>query len=291
MEVTYFLQSFANEYLDFFFLNITKLSETMLVIVLLGFIYWCTDKKFAYPFAASVTFSLATNNMFKNIFKIERPFNLNDPKLRVVEEAVPAATGYSFPSGHTQLATVVYGTLGFHLKRIFKFLCFAAVILVGISRIYLGVHTVYDVVFALIIGSASSAFVMFTYNKFVSKSPWLILIYTLPAFLCVAFLDTSFLGDTFKTFGISFGAFLGMAINEKYIDFDSKGSVKKQVLKMVLGIAVALIIQGGLKAVFSLIATTGAISHILVCIRYFLIGFWIAAGFPFVIKKYLKNID
>ena len=65
------------------------------------------------------------------------------------------ATGYSFPSGHTQCAASLYGSIARSSKKRAVQIGFAAIaLLVGFSRMYLGVHTPKDVLVALAAGTA-----------------------------------------------------------------------------------------------------------------------------------------
>ena len=99
----------------------------------------------------------------KRIFKRERP-NIN----RLVNEK-----GYSYPSGHTMTATCFYGFLIFliiisniiiPLKTVLIILLSLIILLVGYTRIYLGVHYLSDVVGAILFGSSYLLlYIFFTY--------------------------------------------------------------------------------------------------------------------------------
>lgn len=293
MEVTYLIQSFANSFLDTFFLLVTKLSETEVLVFIIGVTYWCTDNKFGRPYFAAISFNMGMNAMLKNIFRIPRIFNSDYPKVRVVDAAVKTATGYSFPSGHTQFATVVYGVIGTYKKGIIRIACYLIILLVGISRIYLGVHTVYDVIFAFAVGIISSLLCMKYFEKLIKINPWIAMVFAIPALLGIVFVDPGADGDTFQTAGMVTGVFLGIVIDEKYINFDYRASFKNQILKVAIGLAVALALHKGLKIVTYLIASDGTcFIWFLTFARYFLIGLWITAGFPALSKKMFKlNAD
>ena len=87
--------------------------------------------------------------ILKNIFKRERP-NIN----RLVDEK-----GYSYPSGHTMTATIFFGFIIFlimisnlvlPLKWILTILLALLIILVGYTRVYLGVHYLSDIIGAIL---------------------------------------------------------------------------------------------------------------------------------------------
>jgi undecaprenyl-diphosphatase len=110
--------------------------------------YWCTTV------CLSVFGGMALNRLLKYTFHRPRPY-FDDPILSL--------TGYSFPSGHTMTATVLYGVLAAYLisrigkfrERVLVFLCASILIaLVGFSRIYLGAHYLSDVLGAIAEGLA-----------------------------------------------------------------------------------------------------------------------------------------
>lgn len=108
------------------------------------------------------------NTILKFIFKRERPFDL-----MLVEES-----GYSFPSGHTMMATVFYGFIIYLINKskykkrtkiILNTLLTMLILLIGISRIYLGVHYATDVIAGFLIGI--SYLIIFTHiiDKYLIK--------------------------------------------------------------------------------------------------------------------------
>lgn len=122
-------------------------------ILLMVFIYLCVNKRWGYFMLANIFGAGAFNNLMKNTFCVYRPW-VRDAAVMPYGNATQTATGYSFPSGHTQLATSIYGSIAMIFKK-HKWvvaLCAIIVVLVGFSRNYLGVHTPQDVVVGLIEG-------------------------------------------------------------------------------------------------------------------------------------------
>lgn len=160
MDIQYllFLQNlrevFGNVF-DAFFIEITTYSEALAAFVLLGLVYWCVDKRTGTWMAFNVAISCTWNQVVKNICQIDRPW-VRDERVTPVQEAIAAATGYSFPSGHTQRAVATWGTLGTTLwkkhRKGLGVVCWSVVILIAFSRNYLGVHTPQDVLFAAGLG-------------------------------------------------------------------------------------------------------------------------------------------
>ena len=130
---------------DAFFQAITLLAQETFVVVVICWLFWCSNKKLAYCLGFTYFSSGLLVQGLKITFRVPRPWLL-DPNFQPVASAVPGATGYSFPSGHTQSITALLGTLGFYTKKKpLRFLCFLFVFLVGFSRMYLGCHTPQDV--------------------------------------------------------------------------------------------------------------------------------------------------
>ena len=141
MEFLYFLESIRNPVLDVFFSVVTEFGGEAIFIGLAIVLFWCLDKKAGY-YMLTVGFAGMIVSQFLKIFcRVPRPW-VKDPNFTIVESAREAATGYSFPSGHTQSAFTVLGTPARWWKNTtLRIVCIVMIVLVGLSRMYLGVHT------------------------------------------------------------------------------------------------------------------------------------------------------
>jgi len=284
-----FVQSFSNPFLDVFFEGVTIVAEQFIMMFVVGYFYWCSERTYNAKFMLTVMSGFSVNALFKNIFRVQRPFVKYKDEIRTLR--MQTATGYSYPSGHTQNATTVFGLIGFKLKRFFPLIGFALIFLIGFSRVYLGVHTVYDVLGGLAFG-AVWCFVSFKIYDILEKKkePLWFLLYAIPSFFAIIFVNLNFPGDTFNMTGSSIGAIVGIVVENKFIKFNPINKPKKQVIKMILGLGVALILQNGLKVLFLLfIKETTIIWCVFDFIRYFICTFWITAAIPFISKKYLEK--
>lgn len=145
MEFLWKLSEIRTPFLTVINRAVTICAEEYVILVLLCVLFWCVSKKTAYKMGFAYMASATTVQGLKVICRIERPWIL-DPGFKAVKSAVPAATGYSFPSGHTCAATSMYGAIAFLLKKVWKqILLFALIGGVMFSRMYLGVHTPADV--------------------------------------------------------------------------------------------------------------------------------------------------
>ena len=154
LKIISYIQSLENEYLTVFYKMITIIADTyqsaIITILLVTFLYFKKHYREALFLAITMTTCGLAMPLLKNIFRRERP-NF----YRLIE-----ISGYSFPSGHTTSATTMYLTLAIILlsimKKLNKYFVFSIVVLgiviIGSSRIYLGVHYPTDVMAGICLG-------------------------------------------------------------------------------------------------------------------------------------------
>ena len=114
-------------------------------------VFWCVDKKWGYRFITSLGIGELVNGLIKLTVCAYRPWIRSD-LIEPAGDSKVAATGYSFPSGHTMVATVTYGTVAVWQKdkrKWLSILCVVLILLTGFSRNFLGVHTPQDVIVGL----------------------------------------------------------------------------------------------------------------------------------------------
>ena len=139
---------------------VTKLSAGFLPIAMMCMIYWAFDRKAGRKILAGLGGGLFINGFLKLTFCVYRPW-IRDTRILPYGDSKTAATGYSFPSGHTTRATAMFGGSGlwFMEKKhsVVAGLLFVLVFLTMFSRNYLGVHTPQDV----LVGFISTAVMMY----------------------------------------------------------------------------------------------------------------------------------
>lgn len=151
MEFLYFLEDLRNPVLDFIMQLLTHLGEETVFMAVAMFFLWCVDKYKGYYLLTIGFLGAQINQLLKVTFRIPRPW-VRDPNFTVVESAVPEATGYSFPSGHTQSAVGTFGGIARWTKRRWlRTVCIIICVLVPITRMYLGVHTPADTLTSVLI--------------------------------------------------------------------------------------------------------------------------------------------
>lgn len=187
VEILLWFESIRTPFLDTLFLVVTFLGQQELLIGGFCILYWMVDKKLAYRIGASAFVAIGMNQFMKNTFAVARPF-VRWPGLTPVESALPAATGYSLPSGHTANAVAVYGMAGFSVHGPLRVILWVVPWLVGLSRLYLGVHTLVDVVVSLLIGIPLAASVSLLADAYDSDriKPFILLLAALAGAMLLA---------------------------------------------------------------------------------------------------------
>lgn len=263
MEVLYWLESIRTPALDAFFSTVTHLGAELVFMVLAVVLYWCVSKAQGLYLLAVGCFGTTLNQFLKLAFRVPRPW-VKDPNFTIVEAARADATGYSFPSGHTQSAVGVFGALARDSKkRWFQLLCVVLIALTAFSRMYLGVHTPMDVCVSLVLGVVL-VFALYPLKKKMEASPetalWLLGALTIinAAYWCYAALfpfpadsDPTQIAhgmeNAAKLTGALIGMWLGCLLDMKIIHSTVKAPFLGQFLKVILGLAGVLAIKEGMR--------------------------------------------
>ncbi|HHW90632.1 MAG TPA: phosphatase PAP2 family protein [Clostridiales bacterium] len=277
------LQNMSNAFFDALFLNITKLGEEIAFIAVMVVILWCYDKRFGLLMGLNFLAASFTVNILKNVIKRPRPFSSD-----AVTSIGARTHGYSFPSGHTQSATSIYTTLGIHFgvrKKRYWFLALMllVVVLVGLSRIYLGQHYLTDVLTGFFIGAIFSVLVYILFSILKDKKEyWALIIIPIAIILMLIFNSEEAHKDFFVAGGVSISVAIGYFLEKRYIAYNVRQELWwVQILKVIFGAAIALLIKEGFKPLFEI---WGFGLYLGSFIRYFLVGIWCSFGAMAVFK-------
>ena len=262
MAFLYLLEDLRVPVLNEFMSAITYLGDEIAFLVVALILMWCVDKRTGY-YVMSVGFLGTIANQFMKLwFRIPRPWVL-DPEFTILEQAREGASGYSFPSGHTQSSVGTFGSIAYTTKhRWIRILSLLAVVLVPFSRMFLGVHTPLDVVVAavmaliLIFGLRP---VILGKNKQVFPVFLIVMVAVSVAFLAFvelfpfpADIDPHNMESGLKNAYTLLGAILGMClvyiVDEKWLYFEVKAVWWAQILKVAIGLGIVLLVKSGLKA-------------------------------------------
>ena len=288
MQFLYYLESIRTPVADAVLSVVTHLGSELVFMVLAVTMYWCVSKSRGLYLLSVGCFGTTVNQFLKITFRVPRPW-VKDPNFTIVESARADATGYSFPSGHTQNAVGTFGCLARTAKSVrFRDLCIVLAVLVSFSRLYLGVHTPLDVGVSAII-AAAMVFGMYPLFRDLDEKPmkaiWILaamglvnvlfLLYaTLWSFPADA--DAELLAHGVENAAKLTGALAGMAVGYwvdlKKIRFDTKAPLLGQILKVVLGLAGLLAFKEGLKPLLGSSLWSGVIRYGLM--TFFAAGIW-----------------
>ena len=299
MDFLYLLEKIRVPGLNELMLAVTELGGEMPFLVIALIVFWCVDKRRGY-YVLSVGFlGTLTNQFMKLWFRIPRPWVL-DPNFTILEQAREAASGYSFPSGHTQNAVGTFGALVVTTKtKLVRYIALALAVLVPFSRMYVGVHTPADVLVAAAIAVCfllALRPVVFDWDgKYI---PILLIAMTAlaAAFLCFvefwpfpADIDPHNLESGIKNAYTLAGSLTGLIIvyfvDEKYLRFDTKAVWWAQIVKVALGLLAVLAIKSGLKTPIDALCGGHMVAR---AIRYFLIVIMAGIVWPLTFKWFSK---
>ena len=294
-----FLREITNGAFNSFFVTCSLFGETTIMIILISMVYWCLDKKLGQYILLCQAGADLVNGLAKVIACVYRPWIL-DSRVQPVKEAIPGATGYSFPSGHVTTATTFFGgaALRGNFSKALKILLVICMLLVGFSRNYLGVHSVLDVIFGIIF----TFIVLLIFSKLFDKleeKPNLDIIIsiagTIIAIFIVVFaltksypLDYDAAGklivdpailtlDTFRNAGTAIGAFICWPIERRFVKFTTDGSLQTKVIRFICGFI-------GLELVVTVIMPLLGENPAGCFLQNFVLGAFVILIYPAIIK-------
>ena len=267
MGFLYFLEGIRMPFLNEIMLLITQFGEETAFLVTAMIVFWCVNKYWGY-YVLSVGFiGTLCNQFLKLIFRVPRPWVL-DSNFTILEEAREAASGYSFPSGHTQSAVGTFGAIGYLAKnRWIKTIVILIAIFVPFSRMYIGVHTPADVLVAaamaialiyilkpVVLGKENAGFKCLLGFMLVLALGFLSYVefYHFPEDIDAHNL-TSGIKNAYTLLGSLMGLIVVYIVDKKWLNFPTEAIWWAQALKVLGGLLVVLAVKSGLKEPLNMI--------------------------------------
>lgn len=301
MDILYALEKIRTPFWNGVMSAVTQLGGEVIFIVAAVVVFWCVSKWEGYYLMTIAFCGTVLNQFLKLICRVPRPW-VRDPNFTIVESARAEATGYSFPSGHTQNAIGLFGGMArWGGRRWVRLGLTTLALVIAFSRMYLGVHTPADVGVSLVLAAALVLGLYPLMRRAQEKPRYMG--YVLAAMLVVSgafvvFVETcgfpadmdaenlaSGIGNAWKMLGAVAGMTLAWLLDRRYIHFETQAVWWVQVIKVAVGMALLLAIKSGLKApLLALLGHEGLAGGV----RYFLLVLVAGSVWPLVFRPMSK---
>ena len=285
MDIITTLQQVDSEWLVGVFQTLSFMGNQEFYLLLIPFLFWCIDWAVGARLTVVYLLSVWVNTGIKDLVQEPRPFQV-DPSVALVDPEEIYGVGYGMPSGHAQWAMVVWGVLASWVRRgWFWVLAGLLVFLVGLSRVYLGMHYPSQVA----AGWGLGLLIVALYAGLHLPIEQAIARLSLGAQLGLAVVVPGALlwlhpvADVVAATAVLTGLGIGLVIARHYLPFAVEGSWGQRIARYLLGIIIVFAIYYGLIVIFP---KEGESLYIpLRFVRYSLLGLWISVGAPWLFSR------
>lgn len=281
LEFLKWLEGLRTSFLNTVFEGITVLGEETLIILLVVALWFAIDKKLAQQVFFVTATSLSVNGIIKNFAQVPRPFTKGISCVRL-----DTATGYAFPSGHTQGFATWSSFFAAKFKKAWISILVAILVAaVAISRLYLGAHYPSDVIIGIALGTGIAVLgnYLFAKVKDVKKLYLGTLLFLTPFVVYFLFVADPLFADLFKTFGMVGGMVAVSFLDEKTEPLSYDVAWWKKIIRIVLGVVVAVALKEAIKRVN--VFDVMQVSLLIDAARYFVVVMAVGYLCPFLFKK------
>ncbi len=310
ISILLFLQDFRNGWgkvFADFFLKMTFFGELNTVLVMMAMIYWAINKELGTYLLMGWSGNRLINGALKVTACAYRPW-IRDARIIPYGNSIKTATGYSFPSGHVMNASTVFGGIAVHknMPTVLRIFALLFVLLVALSRMFLGVHTPQDVIVGVAAGMLVM-FLIFMMMQWIEKhtdKDWIVALIGTGLLIMLAIYaavkpypidydaegkilvdGAKMANDTFKGVGWGIAFLLGWVLERRFVKFSTDISLEKKLTRIVIGLicyyVVSMIIVPLIKSWID-----GYAGTIISC---FIQMFFVSFIFPFGIKFFEKK--
>ena len=283
IEILIALQQWQTPALNAIMKAITDLGSAELALLVVPIILWCVDKEFGVRLIYAYLGVSYVNSALKALFHIPRPFSQVFKDFNAKLHPLRGEDSFSWPSGHAQNAVVVWGYTAYRVhRRWVQVLAVLIVLLIGFSRMYVGVHTPIDVLGGWAAGVLCLVGGIWIEPRLAERWRRLSFVHQLLIAVVVPVLLTlvAYSPAITMTTGALLGLSVGFVCEARYVRFAVQGVWWKRLLRGLTGLALLLPIYLGLKA---FMPEAGALWPRLA--RYAVIGLAMAFGAPWLFVR------
>jgi membrane-associated phospholipid phosphatase len=276
-------------------------------LLFIPFLYWAISASLGFRILLLLLGTDFLGITFKQLLHQPRPYWVGDV------QALAEETSYGIPSTHASDSLAVWGYLAYRLNKAWLWVLASLMVLViGISRMYLGAHFPTDVLGGWLIGLVA-IFLMVKGEKWLSPflkrqstagligigflvSMLMLLVGWLVGLVIASSPDPAewaqysslARGNShyFTLAGATFGIVAGYTLMRRYAAFEANGMWAKRIGRYLLGMAGVALLYLGLDVLFGMVATDeSALGLALRYIRYGTVTFWAMFGAPWIFLK------
>lgn len=289
----------------------TSLGYEEFYLIVMPALYWCVDALFGARLAVMLALTSGVNTLLKLAFHSPRPFWVSDQV-----RALSAETSFGIPSGHAQNAVALWGLAAAHIRKRWAWIAAGVIaFLIGLSRLYLAVHFPVDVLTGWLVGGL----LLWLFLRYESRAlDWFKGISLSGQIFCILGVSAVILAlglgliavfgswqmpaawvenaaragaepeglrpsGVTTSAGLTLGLLFGLLHLHRLGGFNARGAWWRRVVRYILGMVGTLALWAGLKAVFP--SGDALLPQTLRLLRYALVGYWVAAGAPWLFLR------
>lgn len=276
------VQSMGGPVLDTVFKAITFIGEEEFLIVLVSLVFWCVDLTMGVRLAVAYLLSSYCSEVIKGLFAHPRPYEF-DQSVKLFD---PGEMAYGMPSNHSQAAVLLWGIVAARACRAWVWgLAIAMMVLIGFSRIYLGLHFPTDVLAGWALGAIFLAIYLGLGSRFEAwlKEARLTVQLTLAVAVPLALVLLYSNKATITLMAPLVGMGVGVALIRRVSPFSPAGPLWQRIVRFLVGAIPLVAIYVGLKLVFP--SEGEPLYSAMRFLRYALVGLWGGLGAPWLFRR------
>ena len=280
-----FLQEHITPFFQKFCESLAFFGDEYAVILLVGFLYWGYKKDLGKKIGLYFVTSLVSCVVLGNIVIRRRPYFDHEeirclkPRSNKGDPYDIAIQGFSFPSGHSTNSVATYAAMGHNVKnKILKAVFYLLPVLIGLSRVVLGVHYPTDVLAGYAIAGLAILLISCVKNQYIVYA-LVILIGIVGCFFCKSV-------DFFSSFGIAIGIIAGFIFEEKLVRFENTKNVFGMILRTIGGLVLFVVVDKILEVPFTeeFLSSASGLSFMVRTIRYAIACFAVIGVYPMLFQ-------